>query len=117
MSVDDEQNSTNQEIFSSSTSFTESERAEFEALKRKEKVDLIDSYKESLTDEQYADFIEKVDSFTKDALELELLRAYKKKAVEDEDTSTTMRAFAFSPINNANNNESTLDAFVRKHRR
>ena len=117
VSVDDEQNSTNQEIFSSSTSFTESERAEFEALKRKEKVDLIDSYKESLTDEQYADFIEKVDSFTKDSLELELLRAYKRKAVEDEDSSTTMRAFAFSPINNANNNESTLDAFVRKHRR
>jgi hypothetical protein len=117
VSVDDEQNSTNQEIFSSSTSFTESERAEFEALKRKEKVDLINSYKDSLTDDEYANFMEKVADFTKDSLELELLKAYKRNQ-EEENSSKPMRAFALNSLNNnANKQESTLDAFVRKHRR
>lgn len=116
VSVDDEQDSTIQETTSGSTSFTESERAEFEALKRKEKVDLINSYKDSLTDDEYADFMEKVADFTKDSLELELLKAYKRN--QEENSSKPMRAFALNSLNNnANKQESTLDAFVRKHRR
>jgi hypothetical protein len=104
VSVDDEQNSTIQETTSGSTSFTESERAEFEALKRKEKVDLINSYKDSLTDDEYANFMEKVADFTKDSLELELLKAYKRNQ-EEENSSKPMRAFAFAPVNNAKDKE------------
>lgn len=118
VSVDDEQNSTIQETSSSSTSFTESERAEFEALKRKEKIDLIDSYKDNLTDDEYAQFTEQVDSFTKDTLELELLKAYKRNVDAESTSSKPMRAFALSSLNNnANKQESTLDTFVRKYKR
>ena len=113
-SVKDEQNSTNEETNSSSTSFTESEREEFETLKREKKIGLVNSYKDTLTDEDYADFMSKIDSFDIKDLELELLKAYKTTKQEQK----PIRAFAFAPINaNNNNNESTLDSFVRKNRR
>lgn len=111
VSVDNEQTSIEQET-SSSTSFTESERAEFEALKRAEKITLVDSYKDDLSNEQYEDFISKIDSFDKKDLELELLKAYKAHSKENK----PMRAFAFAPINNANTQDS-LDNFVKKYQR
>ena len=120
VSVDDEQNSTKQETNSSSASFTESEREEFETLKRKEKVALVDSYKGSLDEESYKSFMENLDNFSKTDLELELLKSYKKhiEEVEEEDSFRPMRAFALSSLNNnANKQESTLDSFVRKYRR
>ena len=113
-SVKDEQNSTNEETNTSSTSFTESEREEFETLKREKKIGLVDSYKEVLDDEEYADFMSKIDSFDIKDLELELLKAYKTTQQEQK----PIRAFAFAPINaNNNNNESILDSFVRKNKR
>lgn len=113
-SVKDEQNSTNEETNSSSTSFTESEREEFETLKREKKIGLVNSYKDTLTDEDYADFMSKIDSFDIKDLELELLKAYKTTQQEQK----PIRAFAFAPINaNNNNNESILDSFVRKNKR
>lgn len=113
-SVKDEQNSTNEETNTSSTSFTESEREEFETLKREKKIGLVDSYKDVLADEEYADFMSKIDSFDIKDLELELLKAYKTTQQEQK----PIRAFAFAPINaNNNNNESILDSFVRKNRR
>ena len=119
VSVDDEQNSTiEQETDSSFATLTESERAEFEALKRKEKIALVDSYKGSLSDEDYNTFIETVDNFTNAELELELLKAYKRSMEEAEETIKPMRAFALSSVNNnANKQESTLDTFVRKYKR
>lgn len=109
-SVDDEQNS-NTEKDSSFAAFTESERAEFEALKREEKITLVNSYKEDLTEEQYNDFLEKVDSFSKESLELEILKAYKANSKEVK----PMRAFAFAPVNNATITQNSLDSFVKKH--
>ena len=119
VSVDDEQNSTiEQETNSSFTALAESERAEFEALKRKEKIALVDSYKGNLSDEDYNNFIETVDNFTNTELELELLKAYKRNIEQAEETVKPMRAFALSSLNNnANTKESTLDTFVRKYRR
>ena len=117
MSVDDEQNSTiEQETNSGFSALTESERAEFETLKRKEKVALVDSYKGNLSDEEYNNFVEQIDTFSTAELELELLKAYKRN-VEREEVKP-MRAFALSSINNnANTKESTLDTFVRKYKR
>lgn len=111
VSVENEQKSTSEET-SSSTSFTESERAEFEALKREEKITLVNSYKDDLTDEQYNNFITNIDSFEKQNLELELLKAYKANA----SSYKPMRAFAFAPVNNAKTQDS-LDDFVRSYSR
>ena len=90
----------------------ESERAEFETLKREKKVTLLDSYKEYLTDEEYADFTSRIDTFEVDTLEVELLKKYKSHT--ERTPQKTMRAFAlFAP-----KTESAidgLDAFVRKN--
>lgn len=115
-SVENEQNSTIEEENTSSTSFTESEREEFEILKREKKVGLVDSYKDSLTEEEYNSFMENIDSFDFKDLELEVLKAYKRN--QENVQEKPIRAFAFAPINaNNNNNESILDSFVRKNKR
>ena len=101
-----------EETNTSSASFTDSERAEFETLKREKKVTLLDSYKEYLTDEEYADFTSRIDTFEVDTLEVELLKKYKSHT--ERTPQKTMRAFAlFAP-----KTESAidgLDAFVRKN--
>ena len=109
VSVDNEQI---EEENSSTTSFAESERAEFETLKREKKVTLLDSYKEYLTDEEYADFTSRIDTFEVDTLEMELLKKY--KAHKEEEPEHTMRAFAlFTP--EKENARNILDDFVRKN--
>lgn len=115
-SVENEQITNNEETTTSSTSLSESERAEFETLKREKKISLINSYKEFLSEDEFSQFTTNVDSFTDDVLELELLKAYKRNQETQSNTETTRRAFAFAPINNASN-ESPLDAFVRKNKR
>ena len=114
-SVEDEQQTIQETDATSSTSFTESEREEFEALKREKKVGLVNSYKDSLTEDQFNDFMSKVDEFSIKDLELELLKVYKNsQEVED---NKPIRAFAFAPINAKQENDSPLDAFVRKNKR
>lgn len=105
-----------QEENSSSTSFTESERAEFETLKREEKIGLIDSYKESLSEESYNNFMASVDEKSKDELEMELLRAYKDFAQEELKKPRTERAFSFAPILNIKEKkQDSLDDWVRNN--
>ena len=110
VSVDNEPET--QETTSSSTSFAESERAEFEALKREKKIALVDSYKEDLSEEDIDNFMSKIDSFDIKDLELELLKAYKNKSAHK-----PMRAFALAHPNNAKHNDNSLDALVRKNLR
>lgn len=110
VSVDNEPET--QETTSSSTSFAESERAEFEALKREKKIALVDSYKDDLSEEDIDNFMSKIDSFDIKDLELELLKAYKNKSAHK-----PMRAFALAHPNNAKHNDNSLDALVRKNLR
>ena len=109
VSVDNETET--QETTSSSTSFAESERAEFEALKREKKIALVDSYKEDLSSETIADFMSKIDELDETELEIELLKAYKAEISKVK----PMRAFAFArPTKNATD---SLDALVKKYKR
>jgi hypothetical protein len=115
----DNENFSEEEGNSGSTSFTDSERAEFEALKREKKVNLLNSYKEELTDEEYNLFMSSyVDNPLSefDSLELELLKTYKRH-IEEESVKPQMRVFAFTPKENKAENETTLDSFVRKNLR
>lgn len=111
VSVDNETET--QETTSSSTSFAESERAEFEALKREKKVALVDSYKEDLSSDTIAEFMSKIDEIDEKDLETQLLKAYKAEV----SNKKPMRAFAFAPTNNAKDKENSLDALVRKYKR
>lgn len=105
-----------QEENSSSTSFTESERAEFETLKREEKISLIDSYKDNLSEEEYNKFMSSVDIKSKDELEVELLKAYKQYAEEQLKQPKAERAFSFAPILNIKEKkQDSLDTWVRNN--
>ena len=105
-----------QEENSSSTSFTESERAEFETLKREEKIGLINSYKDSLSEEEYNNFMASVDMKSKDELEVELLKAYKQYAEEQLKQPKAERAFSFAPILNIKEKkQDSLDDWVRNN--
>ena len=111
VSVDNEQ--TNEEN-TSSASFTDSEREELENLKKEKKVTLVDSYKESLNEDEYVSFMTLAENSetTFEDLELQLLKAYKRN--QEDNSIKPMRAFAFAPVNNAENKD-TLDAFVKKY--
>lgn len=107
---------TEQEESSGSTAFAESERAELETLKREKKIGLVESYRESLTDEEYNHFVETIDTFDELTLENELLKKYKAK-IEEDDNKKPTRVFAYAPVVNKNANKNSLDDFVAKYRR
>lgn len=111
VSVDSEQT---EEKNTSSTSFTESERAEFEALKREKKINILNSYKEYLTKDEYDKFTTSIDTFEVDNLEVELLRLYKKYN-ESNSSSSRLRAFVLSSNEKQVSTTNRLDDFVRKN--
>lgn len=107
-SVEDNENKQPEET-SSSTSFAESERTELETLRREKKIELVNSYKDTLTEEEYNSFISNIDSFeSTENLELELLKAYKKNASEVK----PIRAFNMFVPNQTSENE--LNSYMNR---
>ena len=117
----DESSSQQEVSTASSAAFTESDRAEFEALKREKKIALVNSYKDKISEEDFNNFVSKIEDFDSDeSLELALLKSYKKYQEDIDSNVKPMRAFAFAPANlnnnNGNNNaDYSLDSFVRKN--
>lgn len=101
-----------EEANSGTASFVESERAELEAFKREKKLNLLDSYKEYLSDEDYSSFSSSLDDFEADTLEIALLRKY--KTYQEARSNKPMRAFSLSAPK-TNVSENSLDLFVRKN--
>lgn len=102
-----------EETNTGSASFTQSERAEFEALKREKKINLLNSYKEILSEEEFDKFLGSIDSFEETNLEIELLKAYK---ASQEKEPKRQRAFAFAPILNQKNAEkNSFEDFIRSN--
>lgn len=99
-----------------SATFTDSERAEFEALKREKKVNLINSYKEFLSEEEYKNFVDSVDSYAdNDKLEFDLLKkfkAYSDEHAADKSNSTSIIPFAFANVNDKPTAEKSLTNYV-----
>lgn len=120
-SSNDESSSQQEVSTASSATFTESDRAEFEALKREKKIALVNSYKDKISEEDFNSFVSKIEDFDSDeSLELALLKSYKKYQEDVNSNIKPMRAFAFAPANlnnnNGNNNaDYSLDSFVRKN--
>lgn len=100
---------------SSSAALTDSERAEFEALKREKKEKLIDSYKDYLSEEEFNDFSVRVDSLQFEELETELLKIYKKKQEEQEETEVNERAFTLYSLLNKTVKESSLGTLIKEN--
>ena len=104
-----------QEENSSSAALTNSERAEFEALKREKKEKLIDSYKDYLSEEEYNDFSVKIDSLQFEELETELLKVYKVKQEAKEETEVNERAFTLYSLLNKPVKESSLATLIKEN--
>lgn len=87
---------------SSASSFTESEREQFEALKHQEKVSLLESYKDKISEDDFNAFSSKVDSYdSKEALEVEILRA---ALAHKKEEKVARRAFIYACGNSNDNN-------------
>lgn len=94
-------------------SFTQSERAELEELKKEKKINLLDSYKEVLTEEEYDSYKADISNFSEEGLELELLRKFR---LASSKTKKTTRMFAFDPsVKNSNASADSLDSVVSKY--
>lgn len=108
-----EQNSTTKEEGASSASFTDSERAQFETLKREKKVNLLNSYKDKISEEDYNNFLNAIDTFAEEKdLELEVLKAYQRNL---EENSTPIRGvFSLNSIINHNENKDDLATYIRR---
>jgi len=104
-----------QEENSSSAALTDSERAEFEALKREKKEKLVDSYKDYLSEEEYKDFSVKIDSLQFEELETELLKVYKAKQEANEETEVNERAFTLYSLLNRPVKESSLATLIKEN--
>ena len=98
---------------SGAASFTESERAELEGLKREKKLNLLNDYKEFLDDAEFVDFTSRIDEFTEEKLELELLKKYKAR---QSDSPNTMAPFAMfqEPEKNETDAEK-LASYIRRN--
>lgn len=104
-------NEQKQEENSSSAPLTDSERAEFEALKRAQKEELLSSYKEYLSEDEYNGFFATIDSVSKEELETSLLKAYK-DFQERENAKPVTRVFSLSQLigNNLNKNNENKES-------
>lgn len=98
----------------STASFTDSERAELEALKREKKVTLLESYNESLTDEEKASLMNELDTLTYEELELKLLKIYKEKAEDEDNFVSTPVPFAVPEPQKQETADEKLNSYIRR---
>lgn len=101
----------NQQENTSPASFTDSERAELEALKREKKVTLINSYE--LTDEVRNNLMNELDTLTFEELELKLLKIYKENA-EAETFSAAPVPFAVPEPHKNTTAEDKLNSYIHR---
>jgi hypothetical protein len=104
----------NQQEDTSTASFTDSERAELEALKREKKVTLLESYNESLTDEEKASLMNELDTLTYEELELKLLKIYKDKAEAEENFSAAPVPFTVPEPKKQETADEKLNSYIRR---
>ncbi len=93
---------------SGSAALTESERAEFEALKKERKEHLINSYKEFLSEEEHKGFVANLDSTSYEELEANL----SKIKLEKEKQKAASRKFSLSALLPKGEKKKSLGALV-----
>lgn len=104
----------------SAPALDQSEREQFEALKKQEKLNFLNSYKDKLDDEDFQRFTAELDNYSsKESLEVEVLRAALAHAQEEK--SSVRRAAFYSCAANGNNasikkgdNDSNDDSWVKR---
>ena len=97
---------------SGSATLTDGERAEFEALKREKKEALINSYKDRISEDDFASFTARIDEISFEDLEKEL--ALIVVSNENADSNTSVRIF--SPVDtHKTTGEKTTGALIKEN--
>lgn len=87
----------------STSTFTNSEQEELKNNQRKQKIELINEYKSALSDDQFAEFVSKVDDYEFADLTVELLKIYKNSQ------NTIIRGFCNPMVNSDSTQDKTDD--------
>jgi hypothetical protein len=99
---------------SSTASFTESERAELEKLKREKKITLIKNYEKYLNADQLQELTDKVDEMDEVELENTLLKIYKEYQDNEDNFSQTIVPFAVPEPQKKETAETLLNSYIRR---
>lgn len=96
--------------------FTDSERQEFEALKRQQKELIIASYQDDLPEDMLVEFTNNIDNFDADSLEAELAKKYRTYSKNHSRSKRGMRTFSFIPNNGTQSNQQQLVDLVNQYK-
>ena len=95
-------------------SFTDSERAELEALKKEKKLTLISNYEDFLTEEDKDALINSIDDYNENALELVLLKKYKEYKDLEHNSFNKMAPLAAPEPHKPEAADKQLNSYIRR---
>ena len=98
----------------SASTLDQSEREEFEALKKQEKLNFLTSYKDKLSDEDFQRFAAELDNYSsKESLEVEILRAALAHSQEEKSSIRRAAFYSCTADHNALKKEDNDEAWIK----
>lgn len=99
----------------SASTLDPSEREEFEALKKQEKLNFLTSYKDKLSDEDFQRFAAELDNYSsKESLEVEILRAALAHSQEEKSSIRRAAFYSCTADHNALKKEDNDEAWIKR---
>ena len=99
----------------SASTLDQSEREEFEALKKQEKLNFLTSYKDKLSDEDFQRFAAELDNYSsKESLEVEILRAALAHSQEEKSSIRRAAFYSCTADHNALKKEDSDEAWIKR---
>ena len=99
----------------SASTLDQSEREEFEALKKQEKLNFLTSYKDKLSDEDFQRFAAELDNYSsKESLEVEILRAALAHSQEEKSSIRRAAFYSCTADHNALKKEDNDEAWIKR---
>ena len=99
----------------SASTLDQSEREEFEALKKQEKLNFLNSYKDKLSDEDFQRFAAELDNYSsKESLEVEILRAALAHSQEEKSSIRRAAFYSCTADHNALKKEDNDEAWIKR---
>lgn len=99
----------------SASTLDQSEREEFEALKKQEKLNFLTSYKDKLSDEDFKRFAAELDNYSsKESLEVEILRAALAHSQEEKSSIRRAAFYSCTADHNALKKEDSDEDWIKR---
>lgn len=110
-------NTTSNEETTNTSTFTDSERQEFEALKFEKKVNLLNSYKDSLPEDVITSFETQISDLSYDDLEASLAKEFRRVSLEQNSSKkSSVRTFSVLPRERKVTEQAYLSDLVNKYK-